>query len=310
MRRHRGRSGITLIEVLVVVGIVGLLITLVLPAVSGAREAGRRVQCLNNLRQLGIAVANYAGRSGVMPQGYRGSSIHVMILPDLEQAVLYNMLNFQAGDQLLPMALKDNNETARRVALSVFICPSDTPRVAGANVSYAGNTGTGFRDGWNGMFSLTGRPAVYPGSVTDGMSQTVAMTEWLFGPTERAPDERRSVLMTKAWRSRPEEYDRFVFDCQALDVRTSLGLSVGKGEDWSRGDLGRTLYNHINGINGRTCTNSGNILQGAWTAGSTHPGGANSLFGDGHVRTMKQTTATAVWRGLGTRNGGEPISAE
>lgn len=91
--------------------------------------------------------------------------------------------------------------------------------------------------------------------------------------------------------------------CYRLDL-------VPKGAPWLSGVDASTGYNHHMPINGRSCANNNSITGGAWTAGSRHPGGANVLFADGHVRFLKETMPLSVWRALGSRNGGEIAPAD
>ena len=111
---RRIRSGFTLVELLVVIAIIGVLVALLLPAVQTAREAARRMQCTNNLKQIGLAIHSYHDSTGRFPSGFlfqapgmanrgdranraAGFSWHTLILPQIEQANLYNQLNFQLG---------------------------------------------------------------------------------------------------------------------------------------------------------------------------------------------------------------------
>ena len=166
------RRGFTLIELLVVIAIIAVLIALLLPAVQAAREAARRAQCVNNLKQIGLANANYIDAFGKMAAGvqfsfgYSTASHQVSLLPYLEQAPLFNATNFDWN------IWSDANTTVMGVVISSYICPSD-PLAARAEIfqtsaafdpgyfflfygdlpqaysSYAGNAGTWFQHSRN-----------------------------------------------------------------------------------------------------------------------------------------------------------------
>ena len=108
----------------------------------------------------------------------------------------------------------------------------------------------------------------------------------------------------------PADVGAFGSECHGLDPLLAQVESLGKGLDWTRNGFGYSLYNHVLGINDHTCTNAGLVDQGAWTAGSAHPSGANVLFADGHVAFVKDSISLPTWRALGTRNGGEVVSGD
>jgi prepilin-type processing-associated H-X9-DG protein len=286
------------IELLVVIAIIGVLVALLLPAVQMAREAARRAQCVARLHQIGVAFNHHVSRGGHTP-GRLAS-----MLNQLEQATLGTALQGQHPTTTTPALL-----TARSTTIAVFLCPSDTglPGQPGGT-NYAGNGGVGFTPSGrvrNGAFGAS------VNDFADGLSQTVAVSEWLRGggdPTTR--DARRSVFATPDRRIKETDLSPFGSECHALDPMTAQVSTLGKGIDWTRDGFGYSLYNHVLGINDHTCTNGGLVDQGAWTAGSMHPGGANALYADGHVTFMKDSIALSVWRALGTRNGGEAVSAD
>jgi prepilin-type N-terminal cleavage/methylation domain-containing protein/prepilin-type processing-associated H-X9-DG protein len=203
------RRGFTLIELLVVISIIGVLIALLLPAVQAAREAARRAQCTNNLKQVGIALHNYHEVNDCFPPGNiqarRGDlslvnngafSVHARLLGFTEQAPLYNAINFSvscANDSTQQL-----NTTVTSTRLSLFLCPSDTPptwnSIDGGGVAcgnnYAACMGSSLefsadQSGGppNGVFfylGTTGRPVGLAG-ISDGSSNTIAFGEWRVG---------------------------------------------------------------------------------------------------------------------------------
>jgi prepilin-type N-terminal cleavage/methylation domain-containing protein/prepilin-type processing-associated H-X9-DG protein len=213
MRQLKGRSGFTLIELLVVIAIIAVLIALLLPAVQAAREAARRSSCVNNMKQLGLAINNYESANGSYPPGglpvvlatggttaqNASFSAHARLLQFAEQSAIFNAMNFAYGcfnstDTYGCAA----NSTACRAGIAVFVCPSATPpswnvsRVAGQSYPAPGNSyfaslgstleydsaQTGGPP--NGVFQHRGGP-IGSRDVRDGTSNTAAFGEWRIG---------------------------------------------------------------------------------------------------------------------------------
>ncbi len=203
----RGRRGFTLIELLVVIAIIGVLIALLLPAVQAAREAARRSQCTNNLKQIGLALHNYHSAHNSFPMGqtrnasaspwvdrnWTGWSIHGQILGNMEQGPLYNAINWNCipygynGDGMGP-----KNTTVAYSIVSTFLCPSDPNAPRNGTNSYHGSLGTttGNGPGGTGPFATNNRQTTGMfgffcsyglNSALDGTSQTVCFAEAITG---------------------------------------------------------------------------------------------------------------------------------
>ncbi len=302
------RPGFTLIEVLVVVAIIGLLTALLLPAVQAAREAARRGACSNNLRQLGIALGAYESRLQVLPQGVNGGgySALAVLLPDIESLSLYDSINLNLETIGDVADTGGPSGTALRTTVETFLCPSDGGGTRAGRTNYAGNGGFGpDLHGFHGVFadiSHDSSPYINSGAVRDGTSSTTAISEWVLG--HDAGVDRLAAVYSTSDLTRPDEFDAFVSGCRET---TSVILPTKMGS-WLLGSFGHTILNHNLGLNGRSCVNGSSISDGAWTAGSRHPGGANTLFVDGHVRFIRETVSLGVWRSLSTHSGGEIVS--
>lgn len=179
---------------------------LLLPAVQSAREGARRIQCVNNLKQVGIGIHQYIAVNGDFPagQGSQGRSLFVQLLPALEQSPLFNAIN-----ESLAISCHENY-TSINVRLSILVCPSDVSREYLESTHYAGNVGEVYMNGpgsrFNGVF-LDSEAAAdrYIGlnSVQDGTSNTAAAAEWLVGGGGTGGPQARTVFAEggRKWRA-------------------------------------------------------------------------------------------------------------
>jgi prepilin-type N-terminal cleavage/methylation domain-containing protein/prepilin-type processing-associated H-X9-DG protein len=331
MRMHR--RGFTLIELLVVIAIIAVLIALLLPAVQAAREAARRAQCVNNLKQIGLALHNYESTHGLFPPG-RTNYPHLwsslaQLLPSLEGNSLFNALNYD-----FPSSVNDApypaNTTAEVASIKTFLCPSDGIERVGTifgGTYYVSCAGTGTLN--NGNFNVVaGAPLpdgvfwntsnIHVADVLDGLSNTAAFSETVKGngqPNTATPSDKSrqfALFNTSGYLtgSLPASSfllpSTFVAGCAKPDVWAN-----DRGREWSRGSFIMASYNHFYTPNSAypDCTDTGRNAA-VVAARSLHPGGVNTLFCDGHVQFAKNSVSLTAWRALSTRIGNEVISAD
>ena len=306
---HRSRGALTLIECLVVISIIGLLVAILIPAVQAVRESSRRAQCTNNLRQLGLALHNFASAHGRLPDCHSPTdfSIHVAVLPYMEMRPLYDSLNFSFG----PGVQAWENQTASATPPVVFLCPSDfAQKIEGApgSTSYGGNLGDGVqRFGYNGAF---GSPytSVRFDEFTDGLATTALMAEWCRGGVGSLERIRNRGLFVAPEFQEPDQLEDFALACRNIDTQKAQTNPHFKGSNWTWGEFNLTFYNHVLTPNQPSCLNGNGYQIGAFTAGSLHSGGANVLFGDGHVRLVTDRVGSPSWRAMGSRNGKDVVT--
>jgi prepilin-type N-terminal cleavage/methylation domain-containing protein/prepilin-type processing-associated H-X9-DG protein len=324
------RYGFTLIELLVVIAIISVLIALLLPAVQSAREAARRAQCTNNLKQIGLAVHNYLDAQGRFPIGrgtrpprpytvvsrynYSGFS---MILPYMEQSSVFSSINYN-----LTMTVQDGNTTAEATAISSYLCPSD-PQASptgwgGTNYRFSEGSTICYSYGETDINSVnTSMPppdgptfaerSIKLSQVTDGTSNTALASERLMGDFNQGlATTGRDIYVSPTWPSTPEEAFQ---NCEAV-VNTSMDPNgeSGSGAPWLDGFLHTSIYKHVAPPNRKSCYMYPARL--VMTASSLHPGGVNVGLCDGSVRFVKDSIDRTAWRALGSMNGGEVISAD
>jgi prepilin-type N-terminal cleavage/methylation domain-containing protein/prepilin-type processing-associated H-X9-DG protein len=340
----RRSKGFTLIELLVVIAIIGVLVSLLLPAVQSAREAARRAQCTNNLKQIGLALHNYHSTTDSFPMGgsrnmrvFNGYddwtvwSAHALLLPYLEQTPLYNAANFNwapDGDGPTSTAI---NITVRDARVNAFLCPSD-PFAGRVNTnSYHGSYGTttnGNVNGCTGLFTI--RLSYGLRDITDGSSQTVAFAEALTGHNNNQDPYRGNAHVSD--QTADPGGVRMLDASQATDAqlvnainicgnafRTNINVrSNRRGWRWGVGIPGFALFNTIQTPNEARyngcrfgCNNGCNMDEGfVYPASSMHSGGVNVMMGDGSVRFVKDSINRRTWMALGTRMNGEAVSSD
>ena len=332
-------KGLTLVELLVVITAVGILLALVLPAVQAAREASRRAQCANNLRQIALALSGHHAALGRFPAGMLangrdedGNTIATgplsslfQMLPYLELNSLYNSVNITIEPPRFALDGDSRNSTALFSTIHVFLCPSD-PSDLGHGANYRACVGPGpctfdnpmSDKGGGGAFAGFGPIAAR--DVADGLSQTVGFAE-----RSRGSDSSHFHRASDFWFSgiyavegpRNVDNDAMMAVCAAGGDHPPYFLTI-PGSRWLSGGPVDTLYNHVTPPNwvGADCSanlpfgDPIDISTGVATARSRHSGGVNAAFLDGGVRFVKSGIDLAAWRALSTRGGGELISGE
>lgn len=316
-RQSQKQNGFTLIELLVVIAIIAVLIALLLPAVQQAREAARRSQCKNNLKQIGLALHNYHDLHGVLPPGWTnpvnnlasdycytgspdgGAPWTVLILPLLDQMALYNKFDFQT------MKFGSNSNWAPAgtralfVRMPVYQCPSD-PAISRyhLSLSYMGIEGGGSPDctsspgdlvyySRNGALWVNSRVGFR--DMTDGSSNVLLVGE------------------SKYWRTDPDTASRLAGSSWATSPK--MNGRNGTGAPWTN----IVVFNQINQYEETTASASAEdmweVLRGhtSNTMGSYHTGGCHGLFGDGAIRFLSENMDLTTLHRLGSIADGNPL---
>ena len=307
-RNSLNRNGLTLVEVIVVVFVIVVLISLLLPAVISVRDSARKAGCLSNLSQIGLALTNYQSALGVFPPSVnasKGYSVFSMILNYSEHQNVYNSINFSLRHD------DPVNQTVSRTQISMFACPANT--VEGFDSQFCNYTctvGYGFQlpNQHEGVFGINPVAATTPASVSDGLSSTINMSEWVVGSVKK----ELAVNMSNSYFIIPslpfaKSFEEFNSKCISFQPDKISSIWIHKGRNWIRTGLGYTLYNHNVTPNNNSCLNGTMTREGSWTASSYHRGAVHVLFADGHAQSVSDKIHSNIWRALGTKNGGESI---
>ena len=327
------QTGFTLVELLVVIAIIGILIALLLPAVQAAREAARRIQCTNNLKQVGLALLNYHDTYGMLPVGQYGHnnwyhegkrmaennagnpgiSAHTMILPFHEQMGIFENYDFGVGQ---------NHRYNRHVVgmqIPEYQCPTDDSGGRQAHSQYSrsnlvvcfGSRTMATRAGGalyalpidlttDGAFQVGGGPHTESirtlADLQDGTSKTVLASEVLSGKVDVRPSSR-------------------IWDSRGLWSWAGMGACCYTHRNTPNSSVGDAMYANFGQDVGCTagpdmpCDNTRGTRHDQFHAAarSGHPGGVNAVFADGHVIFASDTIDLVIWQRLAAIDDGEVI---
>jgi prepilin-type N-terminal cleavage/methylation domain-containing protein/prepilin-type processing-associated H-X9-DG protein len=319
----------TLVELLVVIAIIGVLVALLLPAIQASREAARRNDCLNRVRQIAIALHNYESARGHLPAGsisqadptnanapwsfYRWSAL-AQTLPFMEGAAAFNQLDLTKPLYTTGFAISPANREGVRQIIPAFLCPSDrqvrvTEAFGPTNFTMCAGTGVdgGSPFDADGLFYINSN--IRFADITDGTSQTMLASEGILGETPPPLTPRASA--------NPQLVYGFAMGVPlttaACEATAQWNLTDPPSYAWVNGEYRSAMYNHWAPPNARQfdCMSARGLpppqtqyaAYGWRTARSNHNGGVNAALADGSVRFIADSIDLAPWQALATRAG-------
>jgi len=302
-------SAFTLVELLVVIAIIGILIALLLPAVQAAREAARRAQCTNNLKQIGLAMMNYEGTHKVFPASRvssdgtneSGTSAFVMILPFMEEQSLFDLFDFEVGvwpnnQSGYPwLAPSNTNRQAIASRPDSYACPSDDFEFFSQRSQAAlAQWGLDFKGAAVGSYAtVAGHWGV---ANANSLSQIKYENDGVF-----------YYIMQHAIREITDGLSNTMFVGEVVEPDTANSTNV-----WTKGnreaDTHRSTSNPLNTWPGEGLTITSGDRKDNGAFASKHPGGANFCFGDGSVQFLSENIPLLLYQALSTRAGGETVN--
>ncbi len=341
MQYRKHRRGFTLIELLVVITVIAILIALLLPAVQIAREAARRTQCKNNLKQIALALHNYHDTHSVLPFGTGGRVLGVrplqwgcsrvnafmLLLPHIEQKHLYDRIDFSLSNCNetvfnFPTYYFDFHEKVFQTKIPILLCPSDRQKTPATRefgyLNYPLTFGTtwNYKDKSDGPFHIISNTRIT--DITDGTSQTALASEHaLAGPLPSStPSHGKFRLRYGFKRPQGSSSNQAALETWCMQQAFPNGEVSSLKKNWALDPIG---YHHVMKPNHWFCyeyrfptkqiygPSTGTYAHFVVPPTSLHPGGVNMAFADGNVRFISETIDQDLFRALGTIEGEEII---
>ncbi len=340
----RRRHAFTLIELLVVIAIIAVLIALLLPAVQAAREAARRIQCVNNMKQLGLAFHNYHSVNNGLPPGRiwaptnaaknnfptifagcQNTPWFVLMLAQFEQQALANAFNYSLGAEGVPgggfnsVLGMISNSTVSSARVNVFQCPSDSPQMFQIPTAYAGGALSSFtftkgnyavcwgNTNWGQSYSSVPPGATYLQSAF-GHNGTISFASVTDGLST-------TMFMSEVLQGAINDVRGLMWDPIAggssfMTRYTPNGTTDYLSPPQLGGDSIESLFCTNDPVHNLPCTGTAGDNTAFSGSRSRHAGGVNILLGDGSVRFIKSTTNPLIWISLGSISASEVVSAD
>ncbi len=334
----RQRRGFTLVELLVVIAIIGILVALLLPAIQAAREAARRTECNNNLKQFALAAQNYHDvyqklpafsysrvSGGSMVGVWEGFSAHTMLLPYMEQQALFDRIDFNVPWHW------GQNDAVKGETIEAFLCPSDIPPILSGTNIWAGGPGCNYAVSigptldWDNSSTTPGifrarRETPYS-MIVDGTSNTILASEVRRGdgqgnnyiPGEPVRNVPYSGSTPWVWPNASVSEAQISAWGALCETNKGDHLS-SNGWHWLGANATQNVFNTVAPPNFQypTCIavnppGMASDRDGLYPARSYHPGGCNTAMADGSVAYLTDSIEWSLYQALGTRAGGEAV---
>jgi len=301
----RLQLGFSLPELLVCIGVIGLLCSLLIPAVQAARESAWSVQCRQRLAEIGKALHSFEDSHQSLPTAFYSNqpSPQFQLLPFLSESAVYEQFNMENWGKGHVVA---TNATIRSRRLISFVCPSDRTTPTAAQCNYRANIGsdpanivTNKQAEFSGPFRRDRKPKTQ--QVLDGLSKTAFFSErWTgtFAQGKKASLRDYTIVESGLL---PPNRDAAILLCNQLASDPLSSFSTDFGSGWDIGQFRDTLYSHALPPNSRVvdCGNSPPLYYAIVTARSAHSAGVHVLFGDGSTTFTEDNIDLTLWRRLG-----------